>query len=121
MHLQASSVRDAIAEIDAQMPQLNEEKKMAVAERWFKEASRIVVELKRLSDDREKKDRELSQVLSSIDSAEADIAKQTAALEAKREALSAMERKTDESRMEVLRDALRLLAGRSAAWAGRQL
>lgn len=51
--VQSRGIRDRIAGIDAKSPQLNEEKRVAVNERKFKEAGRLTSELKRLSDERE--------------------------------------------------------------------
>ena len=55
--LQARGIRDRIGGIDAKTPQLNEEKRVAVNERKFKEAGRLTSELKRLADEREVADK----------------------------------------------------------------
>lgn len=99
-------MRETIAGVDAKLPQLNEEKKAAVAERKFKEAGRLTSELKRLTDQREEADRELSTLLSAIDAAEADAAVQGSELDGRRAALAAHEKETELARMAVLRQAI---------------
>jgi hypothetical protein len=106
---QVGGLREAIEGIDAKLPQLTEEKKLAVGERKFKEAGRLTAELKRLGDQREEAARELSGCLSGVDDCEARVGEVTAEIEAARGRLAAHEREADAARMEGLRAALRAM------------
>jgi len=107
LEVQASAVRATIAAIDGKLPQLNEEKKAAVTERKFKEASRLTAEVKRLSDQREEAERELSTLLSGIDACDHDITAQQAAVAESRARLAEHEAAVDAARVDTLRTALR--------------
>lgn len=109
LEAQSRGVRDRIAAIDGKAPQLTEEKRLAVNERKFKEAGRLTSELKRLADDRDVADKELSVVLSAIDECDAEVASREAELAAARESMAAFERTADLARIEALRAAIRAI------------
>jgi hypothetical protein len=84
----AANSRERIAALDAKLPALNEEKKLAVGERKFKEAGRLTEEIKKCTTDREAAEKELSGTLVDVDSCEVEMTKAEEALGKAKEALN---------------------------------
>ena len=107
LEAQVTVLKETIAGVDSKLPVLNEEKKVAVAERKFKEAGRLTAELKRLGDARDDAAKELSACLSEVDACDAAAAERQADIEAARSRLAAHEKAADFARMKSLREAVR--------------
>ncbi|RYE84161.1 MAG: hypothetical protein EOO65_02740, partial [Methanosarcinales archaeon] len=107
LEAEAATQRAEMEGVDAKVPALNEEKKAAVAERKFKEASRLTAELKRLSEMREGAERHLSAALTSIDACDADILECAGAVSATQAACVAHGKEADLGRVHVLEETVR--------------